>query len=173
VASQEHKLSDRTGGTGRARAGGAAPYSLLSNCDVQTHARTILRVTQRRFMPPWQPEPGHGQFRDDRRLSNQQIALFRRWVETEMAEGDTAGVGDPGRTRRPCGAGQAVLGDVSSNECGISMKKKAMHLFFVTSGRKRRVVPRPRKLFFCATSLAASVEVSAQHFECKGRMHRG
>ena len=39
-------------------------------------------------MPPWQPEPGHGEFRNERRLSERQIALFEKWVATGMAEGD-------------------------------------------------------------------------------------
>ena len=40
------------------------------------------------MQPPWQPEPGHGDFRDERRLSDRQIALLERWVESGMAEGD-------------------------------------------------------------------------------------
>jgi hypothetical protein len=70
------------------RPGEAAPFSLLSYNDVRKHSRTMLRVMQRRYMPPWQPEPGYGEFQHERRLSDDQIALFRRWVEAGMAEGD-------------------------------------------------------------------------------------
>jgi mono/diheme cytochrome c family protein/thiol-disulfide isomerase/thioredoxin len=70
------------------RPGEAAPFKLMAYRDVQKRGRTILDVVQRRYMPPWQPEPGHGEFRNERRLSDQQIALLRRWVRTGMAEGD-------------------------------------------------------------------------------------
>src|SRR5262249_23648373 len=70
------------------RPGEAAPFKLMTYRDVQKRGRTILKVVERRYMPPWQPEPGHGEFRDERRLSDHQIALIRRWVQTGMAEGD-------------------------------------------------------------------------------------
>ncbi len=74
--------------TGCHRPGEAAPFKLMSFRDVQKRGRTILDVVERRYMPPWQPEPGHGEFRDERRLSDRQIALLKRWVESGMAEGD-------------------------------------------------------------------------------------
>jgi hypothetical protein len=40
--------------------GEAAPFSLLSYDDVRRRATQIADVTQRRFMPPWLPELGHG-----------------------------------------------------------------------------------------------------------------
>jgi thiol-disulfide isomerase/thioredoxin len=70
------------------RPGEAAPFKLMTYRDVQKRGRTILRVVERRYMPPWQPEPGHGEFQDERRLSDRQIALLRRWVQTGMGEGD-------------------------------------------------------------------------------------
>jgi hypothetical protein len=70
------------------RPGEAAPFSLMSYRDVSKRGRTILRVVERRYMPPWHPESGHGEFQDERRLSDRQIALLRRWVQTGMAEGD-------------------------------------------------------------------------------------
>ena len=47
------------------RPGEAAPFKLMSYRDVQKRGRTILDVVERRYMPPWQPEPGHGDFRDE------------------------------------------------------------------------------------------------------------
>lgn len=70
------------------RPGEAVPFKLMSYRDVQKRGRTILDVVQRRYMPPWQPEPGHGDFRDERRPSDRQIALLQRWVQSDMAEGD-------------------------------------------------------------------------------------
>jgi hypothetical protein len=70
------------------RPGEAAPFPLMSYRDVKKRGRAILDVVERRAMPPWQPEPGHGELRGERRLSDHQIALLRRWVKTGMAEGD-------------------------------------------------------------------------------------
>jgi len=63
------------------RPGEAAPFSLLSYEDVKKHAAQIAEVTKRRYMPPWLPEPGHGEFADERRLSDAQIQLIQDWVK--------------------------------------------------------------------------------------------
>src|SRR5262245_43856285 len=39
-------------------------------------------------MPPWPPEHGYGTFRNERRLSDEQIEVIRRWVELGAPEGD-------------------------------------------------------------------------------------
>jgi len=70
------------------RPGQVAPFTLLNYADTRKHAKTMLRVMEDRYMPPWHPEPGHGEFRGDRRMSDAQIALFSKWVKTGMAEGD-------------------------------------------------------------------------------------
>jgi tetratricopeptide (TPR) repeat protein len=70
------------------RPGEAGPFSLLSYEDVKSHARQIVSVTQRRFMPPWLPAPGDFVFADELKLTDKQIAAFREWYETGEAEGD-------------------------------------------------------------------------------------
>ncbi len=72
------------------RPGQVAPFPLLSYADTKKHAKTALRVIKDREMPPWQPAAGHGEFQGERRLSEQQIALFDKWVKTGMAEGDAS-----------------------------------------------------------------------------------
>lgn len=44
------------------RPGESAPFPLLSYSDVRKHASQIVTVTERRFMPPWLPEVGYGDF---------------------------------------------------------------------------------------------------------------
>ncbi len=39
-------------------------------------------------MPPWLPEPGYGDFADARRLSDADLALIKRWVDSGMPKGD-------------------------------------------------------------------------------------
>src|SRR5262249_21364190 len=50
------------------RPGEAAPFSLMNYNDVRKHARTIVRAISSRYMPPWQPDPGYGEYLNARRL---------------------------------------------------------------------------------------------------------
>ena len=70
------------------RPGEAAPFSFLRYRDVEKRGRLIRKVTKSRYMPPWHPVPGHGEFLDDRRLDKKDIELIDRWVETGMKLGD-------------------------------------------------------------------------------------
>lgn len=63
------------------RPGEAAPFSLLSYRDVARKGKTIGRVTASRVMPPWKAEPASYPYRDERRLTDGQIALIQAWVE--------------------------------------------------------------------------------------------
>src|SRR5262245_42063047 len=68
--------------------GGPGPLSLLSYDVARKHARQIAKVTTRRYMPPWLPEPGYGRFAGERHLSDEQIATLARWAEQSAPEGD-------------------------------------------------------------------------------------
>lgn len=72
------------------RPGEAGPFSLLSYEDVRSRAKQIGQVTARRYMPPWLPEPEENAFAGERRLTEAQIALIQRWIETGAREGDPA-----------------------------------------------------------------------------------
>jgi hypothetical protein len=75
----------------------ATPFSLLSYADVRKRSRTILNVLQSRYMPPWLPEKGYGEFVGERRLTDDQIGLIQRWVEQGAVEGNAADL--PSRPR--------------------------------------------------------------------------
>lgn len=77
------------------RPGEAAPFSLISYNDVRKRSKTIQRVLEQRYMPPWHPVPGHGEFAGERRLPEEEIARFNAWVEAGKPEGD------PSRTPAP------------------------------------------------------------------------
>lgn len=72
------------------RPGESAPFPLLTYEDAVRHARQIAAVTQSRFMPPWHPVPGFGRFRNERRLTDFEIARVARWVADGMPAGDSA-----------------------------------------------------------------------------------
>jgi hypothetical protein len=71
-------------------AGQAAPFPLLSYADVRKRSQIIVDVTQRRFMPPWLPEKGYGEFAGERRLTDDQIDVIQRWVKEGAVEGRAA-----------------------------------------------------------------------------------
>src|SRR5262245_33818838 len=58
------------------RPGEAAPFFLMSYSDVQKKGKTIAKVTEARIMPPWKPEPASYAYLDERRLTDEQIALI-------------------------------------------------------------------------------------------------
>jgi mono/diheme cytochrome c family protein len=72
------------------RPGEAAPFSLITYEDVKKHAKTIVKVTGSRYMPPWHATHGYGDFADERRLTDDQIATIAEWVNHGMPEGDAS-----------------------------------------------------------------------------------
>lgn len=75
--------------------GGTGPFPLVTYSDVKRHANQIADVTARRYMPPWLPQPGYGEFQDERRLTNQQIQQIANWVRAGAPEGPTAEIPAP------------------------------------------------------------------------------
>src|SRR5262249_33964662 len=77
------------------RQGAIAPFSLATYDEVQKKAGTIASVTKSRYMPPWHPEPGYGTFRDERRLSEREIAVLAAWKDAGTPEGDAKDLPTP------------------------------------------------------------------------------
>ncbi|HLH19048.1 MAG TPA: tetratricopeptide repeat protein [Bryobacteraceae bacterium] len=59
----------------------------MTYADACRHAREIAAVTRRRYMPPWLPDPGFGEFEGEGRLSEAQIEAIETWVRAGMPEG--------------------------------------------------------------------------------------
>jgi hypothetical protein len=69
------------------RTGEVAPFALLSYADARKHGKTIRQVVEDRFMPPWHPVPGYGEFRHSMRLRDEQVQTILAWVDADMPEG--------------------------------------------------------------------------------------
>src|SRR5215471_17957 len=69
------------------RTGQSGPFELLNYGQVKKHAKDIAAVTQSRYMPPWPPEPGIGEFAGERHLTVDQIGLIQQWVAEGASEG--------------------------------------------------------------------------------------
>jgi len=72
------------------RPGQTAPFSLQTFEDVRPRAARIADVTRARVMPPWKPDPGHGRFKDERQLTDAEMAAIQEWVEQGMTRGSAA-----------------------------------------------------------------------------------
>ncbi|MBV9679049.1 MAG: hypothetical protein JO185_22120 [Acidobacteriaceae bacterium] len=65
-----------------------APMSLLTYKDARPWAAAIRQAVVQRTMPPWHADPHVGEFINDPRLSDQDIATIEAWVKTGAKEGD-------------------------------------------------------------------------------------
>ena len=91
------------------RPGGSAPFSLVTYAEAAARARQIAAVTRTRYMPPWRPEPGYGEFAGERRLTDDEIATIERWVSSGAREGDRASLPQPPTWSAGWQAGQPDL----------------------------------------------------------------
>ena len=79
--------------------GKAGPFSLITYADVAKRAKFIGKVTQSRYMPPWQADRTFRSFANERGLSETEIETIQQWIGGGMAEGK------PRRKLAPVAAG--------------------------------------------------------------------
>jgi len=77
------------------RPGESGPFPLLTYQDARKRAGLIADVTRRRYMPPWLPETGYGDFVNERRLTAAQIEQIGKWAAAGAAEGSASGAPRP------------------------------------------------------------------------------
>jgi hypothetical protein len=70
------------------RPGGPGPFAFTSYREVRQRATQIVQVTRRRFMPPWNVEPGIGHFEGQRVLTDAELAMIESWVAAGTPEGN-------------------------------------------------------------------------------------
>jgi peroxiredoxin/mono/diheme cytochrome c family protein len=77
------------------RPGEIAPFTLLAYDDVVGWAEMIAEVVQESRMPPWHADPAHGDFANDRRLTDKEKEQIFTWVRRGAPEGDPAKLPPP------------------------------------------------------------------------------
>ena len=77
------------------REGDIAPFSLTNYDEVAGWAETIAEVIEDNRMPPWHASPQHGEFANDRHLSNAEKQLVNQWVADGAPEGDPKNLPKP------------------------------------------------------------------------------
>lgn len=70
------------------RSGGAAPFSLTNYKLVNRKKKTILKVTQSGYMPPWPADRNYTHFVDEKFLTTEEKETIRRWVKGGAPEGE-------------------------------------------------------------------------------------
>jgi hypothetical protein len=70
------------------RPGEVAPFSLLSYKEARPWVKSIREKVTTRIMPPWHADAASGPFRNDRRLSEKEVATIAAWVDGGAKEGD-------------------------------------------------------------------------------------
>lgn len=77
------------------RAGEIGPFSLTRYDDVLGWEESILEVITDRRMPPWNANPEYGHFKNDARLTPEEIDLIENWVAGGMPQGNPADLPAP------------------------------------------------------------------------------
>lgn len=72
------------------RPGQVGPFSLVTYDDARRHADGIHQALSSHRMPPWQADPRHGKFANDRRLSSRERATLLAWIEQGTPRGNPA-----------------------------------------------------------------------------------
>jgi hypothetical protein len=68
---------------------GPAPFSLISYNEIAPKHKLIREVITKRIMPPWPADPSYSHFANELYLTDEQIAMFEKWIKNGMQKGDT------------------------------------------------------------------------------------
>ncbi len=70
------------------RAGQIGPMELFDYESVVSWADTIREVIEEKRMPPWYADPKHGEWANDRSLSEEERKTLLTWIDSGMSKGD-------------------------------------------------------------------------------------
>jgi len=70
------------------RAGENGPFELMTYADVKANRTMIKRQVKNKLMPPWFASPEHGEFSNDRSLSDEDREALLGWIDNGCPEGD-------------------------------------------------------------------------------------
>lgn len=70
------------------RSGGIGPWSMSSHRRVSNYSDMIEEVVLTRRMPPWDPHPDYGKFRDGQEVSREDLQTILQWVKAGSPRGE-------------------------------------------------------------------------------------
>lgn len=77
------------------RPGQNAPMTFMSYEEVRPWAKAIRKAVTERAMPPWQADPSIGTWKNDKRLSEKDMATFTAWIDAGAPMGNAADLPAP------------------------------------------------------------------------------
>lgn len=76
--------------------GMVAPFAMMTYQDTRPWAKAMAKAVSNKEMPPWfATEAFHGVFRNERRLTDDQVATIVKWAETGAARGNPKDAPEP------------------------------------------------------------------------------
>ena len=70
------------------RSNSAGPFNMTTYDEVKSKAKTIVKVTKSKFMPPWPADPTYTSFKEERILTATEIAMLEKWQLDGCPVGD-------------------------------------------------------------------------------------
>jgi hypothetical protein len=68
---------------------GPAPFSLLSYNEIAPKHKLIWEVISKNIMPPWPADPSYSNFANEMYLTDDEKAVFGKWIEQGLQYGDS------------------------------------------------------------------------------------
>lgn len=110
------------------RPNSAGPFAFTNYDEVRAKAKTIVKVTRSRFMPPWPADPSYTSFKGERVLTDMEIALIGKWVEQDCPIGNAQAIPSP--PNYPIGS-QVGVPDLVISFPDIALKGNNTDQFFL------------------------------------------
>ncbi len=112
------------------RPGDIAPMSFTSYREARPWAKSIREKVLNRTMPPWHADPQHGNFSNDRRLTQDEIDTITQWVDGGAREGDRADLPPPATLTEEWSIGQPDLVLPMTEEYTVETKGQDQYIYF-------------------------------------------
>ncbi|MGE5190905.1 MAG: redoxin domain-containing protein [Deltaproteobacteria bacterium] len=110
----------------------AAPFSLLTYEDAVNWAAMMKEVVLQRRMPPWHADPRYGDFREERRLSQDEIDTVVAWINDGTPQGNPNDLPSPREYPDGWRIGEPDVVFELPEEVSIAAKGTIPYMYFET-----------------------------------------
>jgi len=162
-----------------------APMSLMTYDEVLPFARMIRENVVQRKMPPWHADPAFGEFSNDARLTDEEIATIDAWVKdgAKRGEADSSVHGAASPLPEAPASGWHIKPDVVFTIPEFSVPKTALddyeYIYVATNFKEDKwiqaaeVLPGDRRVVHHATVSVIDQSEVAKHLEQHGKANEG
>src|SRR5215813_5668674 len=171
--------------TGCHRPNDIAPMSLMTYDEVLPFARMIRENVIQRKMPPWHADPAFGEFDNDARLTDEEIAVIDAWVKGGAKRGEVESGAQDSAVPLPETAASSwhITPDVIFTIPEFSVSKVAQddyeYIYVPTNFKEDKwiqaaeVLPGDRRVVHHATVSVIDQSEVAKHIEKHGKADEG